>query len=248
MTDNNNPWRTLALQARAASRTLKSLGYAARQAVLIALAESLTTPTNVESILAANARDVTLAQQRDATTKLTPAALARLTLTTSKLHILATGLHQLADPSFVPDPVNRLLKQTLVAEDLVLQQRTVPLGVLLVIFESRPDVLPQLVGLAVLSSNGLLLKGGSETQHTLAQLYSLAADAITTATGGRVQGKELVSLIEGRAGVGALLALDDCVDLVIPRGGASLVSFVAAFDPHPCARACRWCGTRVFGS
>jgi delta-1-pyrroline-5-carboxylate synthetase len=233
----------VALGARAASRVLKSLGYEARQAVLRAFAEALLQPDNVAAILKANEIDVRtateLAQKNEAaatdatataaaplSSALSASALARLSLTPSKLRSLADGLQQLANPSFVRDPVDRLLRETLVSEGLVLQQRSVPLGVLLVIFESRPDVLPQLVGLAVLSANGLLLKGGRESEHTLKVLYSLATDAITAATSGRVDGRALISLVQGREGVGALLALDDCIDLVIPRGGSSLVNFV----------------------
>ena len=245
--------RSLALNAREASRTLKRLGYPARQAVLRALAAALVEPRNMKEILEANEKDVEAATAASAVApspasaaassssssaasaapKLSAASLARLSLSPSKLRTLSSGLLQLADPTFVSDPVNRLLKETLVAEELVLQQRSVPLGVLLVIFESRPDVLPQLVGLAVLSSNGLLLKGGSESRHTLAKVYELATRAITDATQGAVRGEHLVSLLSGRSAVPALLALDDCVDLVIPRGGASLVSFVKSHTRIP---------------
>ena len=236
--DGESASRALALNARAASRTLKSLGYPVRRAVLRALAAALVEPANVDTILAANAEDLSAARAAAASSsdasatvgsgKLSASSLARLELTASKLATLSAGLAQLADPRFVADPVDRLLKETLVAEGLVLQQRTVPLGVLLVIFESRPDVLPQLVGLAALSSNGLLLKGGSESSRTLAALHALATRAITTATDGRVNGEHLVALVSGRSAVGALLALDDCIDLVIPRGGAALVAFVKA--------------------
>ena len=246
--------RSLALRARAASRALQSLGYPARQTVLRALAAALTDEGNAKRILEANTRDVAAAtaaasksssaaaapgtaassaSSSSASPSLSASSLARLQLSRSKLSTLSAGLLQLAEPRFVPDPINRLLKQTLLADQLVLQQRTVPLGVLLVIFESRPDVLPQLVGLAVLSGNGLLLKGGSESAHTLAALYSLFCGVITASTGGLVQGSELVVLVSGRSAVGEYLSLDDCVDLVIPRGGASLVSFVKAATRIP---------------
>lgn len=167
--------RALAVNARVASRALKALGYSARQKVLLGIAAALTSSGNLPRILAANARDVAAAQSSSGGgASLPPASLARLVLTEQKLATLAAGMRQLADPQQVDDPVNQLRKATLVAEGLTLQQRTVPLGVLLVIFESRPDVLPQLIGLAVLSSNGLLLKGGSEAKETLTVLYALS--------------------------------------------------------------------------
>lgn len=94
-------------------------------------------------------------------------------------------------------------------------------------------VLPQLIGLSVLSSNGLLLKGGSESRHTLTVLYHLCSSAITAATNGEVLGTELVSLVDGRSAVTTLLALDDAIDLVIPRGGNQLVKHVQSSTRIP---------------
>jgi gamma-glutamyl phosphate reductase len=94
-------------------------------------------------------------------------------------------------------------------------------------------VLPQLAGLAVLSANGLLLKGGSESQHTLTVLHQLLTRAITEATGGKVDGRSLVCLVQDRSAVSALLPLDDCIDLCIPRGGSGLVNFVRSHTRIP---------------
>jgi len=221
--------RLLAQRARSASRTLRSLGYPIRRSILRSLADALTNPANVQQLLEANAKDVELA----GATGLSTASLARLRLTPSKLQSLSSGLAQLANPCFVSDPVDQLLRETLLADKLVLQQRAVPLGVLLVIFESRPDVLPQLVGLSVLSSNGLLLKGGKESTHTLRVLYSLCCAAITSGSEGRVRGNELVVLLAGREEVSSLLKLDDCIDLVIPRGSNQLVAHVKSHTRIP---------------
>jgi delta-1-pyrroline-5-carboxylate synthetase len=257
--------RSLASNARIASRKLKALGPVARRSALQALAAALVAEQNLPRILEANALDVEAAKGAG----MSPSNFARLSLTKAKLDTLAAGLRQLADPECVADPVNQLRKETIIAEGLVLQQRTVPLGVLLVIFESRPDgqrntihtpaafhssdmrscrssdvvavlllpflcsVLPQLIGLSVLSSNGLLLKGGSESRHTLTVLYALCADAITASTNGEVDGTHLVALLTGREAVTALLALDDCIDLVIPRGGNALVSYVKSHTKIP---------------
>ena len=214
--------RSLTADVRLASRQLKGLGYEVRQKILRAIAAELSNTANHPAILEANQRDIDAAK----TANMSGTNLARLVLTPKKLETLSAGLQQLSEPAYVADPVNQLKKETIIADGLRLQQRTVPLGVLLVIFESRPDVLPQLIGLSVLSSNGLLLKGGSESRHTLSVLYSLCTRAITRASDGLVQGTDLIALLSGRSVISTLLALDDSIDLVIPRGGKELVKHV----------------------
>ena len=107
-------------------------------------------------ILKANQKDLDAAQ-RDG---ITGALYSRLALTPNKLESLATGLKQIAASSL--DNVGRVVRKTKVSETLDLVQKTVPIGVLMVIFESRPDALPQVASLAIASANGLLLKGGNK--------------------------------------------------------------------------------------
>lgn len=94
----------------------------------------------------------------------------------------------------------------------MLEKQTAPIGVLLIIFEARPDALPQIAALALRSGNGLLLKGGKEASRSNAVLHKTIIDAIGPL------GADLIHLIKGRDEISDLLKLDDVIDLVIPRG------------------------------
>ena len=168
-----------------------------------------------DEIFAANAIDVQIAKD----TNVSGPLQGRLKLTDAKLESLRDGLLQIAASS--GPLLGRRLKHTLVSEGLTLEQVTVPLGVLLVIFESRPDVLPQVAALAIASGNGLMLKGGKEALHSNRFLHSLVEEALE-----KHVAKETVSLIESRDDIGALVKLEGEIDLIIPRGGNDLVSHI----------------------
>ncbi|KAF3853668.1 hypothetical protein F7725_014356 [Dissostichus mawsoni] len=148
---------------------------------------------------------------------LLPAAmLKRLSLSPAKLNSLALGLHQIAVAA--QDSVGRVLRRTRVAHNLELEQITVPIGVLLVIFEARPDCLPQVSALAIASGNALLLKGGKEAANTNRVLHQLTQEALS------MHGvKEAVQLVSTREEVEDLCRLDKMIDLIIPRGSSQLV-------------------------
>jgi len=174
---------------------------------------------NAAAILAANAADVSAFETSP---KHTAAMAARLVLSPKKLRGVADGLRALSQQT---DPLGRTRRHVEIARGLTLMQETVPIGVLLVIFESRPDVLPQVAGLSIASGNGVLLKGGKEAARTNAVLHATLCDAIATCTGGRVS-PEVLGLVEGRDEIAALLKLHKDIDLVIPRGSNDMVQSI----------------------
>ena len=166
-------------------------------------------------IMRANKEDLAAAE-RDG---ITGALFSRLKLTRSKLEALSTGLHQIADQSF--ENVGRVVRRTKVSDTVDLVQKTVPIGVLMVIFESRPDALPQVASLAIASANGLLLKGGREAERTNQVLMNIVHEAL-----GAFGCADAIAMVSGREAVGDLLKMDEYIDLVIPRGSGELVKYI----------------------
>ncbi|XP_051770772.1 delta-1-pyrroline-5-carboxylate synthase isoform X2 [Ctenopharyngodon idella] len=197
--------------ARSAGRTLASLEPEQRSDIICALADLLTE--RKDEILSANKKDM---EHAASTGRLSPALLKRLSLSSSKLNSLSIGLRQIAVSS--QDSVGRVLRRTRVANNLELEQITVPIGVLLVIFESRPDCLPQVSALAIASGNALLLKGGKEAANTNRILHELAQEALS------IHGvKDAIQLVSTREEVEDLCRLEKMIDLIIPRGSSQLV-------------------------
>ena len=215
--------RRAAEAARAAGRALSALSSDERALILTTIADQLVARS--AEILQANRIDLQAAQD----TRLGRALLDRLALSEAKLQTLARGVRMIAAQD---EPIGRALRRTELAPQLVLEQRTAPIGVLLVIFESRPDALPQVAALALRSGNGLLLKGGKEAAASNRALHAVIGDAIEQATRGRIS-RAAVALIEGREAIAPLLRLDDVIDLVIPRGSNALVADIKAQTKIP---------------
>jgi delta-1-pyrroline-5-carboxylate synthetase len=203
-----------ATRARAASRVLQSLTSADRSSILEGMASAIEE--HRDRILEANSIDV----QAATATGLGTALLSRLGLSVAKLDSVCAGIRMLARQD---EPLGRVVCRRELAPRLQLEQSTVPIGVLLVIFESRPDCLPQVAALAIRSGNGLLLKGGKEATHSNAVLHAVLVDAIELASRGRVS-RHVVGLVTSRLGIPPLLKMDTVIDLIIPRGSNALVS------------------------
>ncbi|XP_045190974.2 delta-1-pyrroline-5-carboxylate synthase-like isoform X2 [Mercenaria mercenaria] len=207
---SNSPVELEAIQAKEASLKLQSLNPNQRQEIIERLSELLIE--RQDEILAANRRDLLQARCEG----ISDALISRLELSPSKLRTLSTGLRQIAASSI--QTIGRVLQSTEISEKMTLKKVTVPIGVLLVIFESRPDCLPQVAALAISSGNGLLLKGGREAYHSNLVLYNLVQEALALHNVNNA-----VALVSKREDIEDLLTLTDFIDLVIPRGSNSLV-------------------------
>ncbi|GMI60039.1 hypothetical protein ScalyP_jg9233, partial [Parmales sp. scaly parma] len=202
--------------ARVEARNLLALSYSERQAVLRGVADDLVS--SIDEIESANAIDIARAES----TKLDSQLLKRLKLTREKVQTLAEGIRQIAN---APNSLGVVKSKLEVSEGLELMETTVPIGVVMIIFESRPDSLPQIASLALSSGNGLLLKGGREAANSNECLHRIIVESVERSTGGRV-GKEIIGLVTTRGEISDMLSLDDVIDLVIPRGGNALVSYI----------------------
>ncbi|BFZ02144.1 hypothetical protein BsWGS_05182 [Bradybaena similaris] len=205
------PVEVQAKQARDGSKILQSLSGSQRAAIINKLADLLLERKS--DILAANQHDV----QAAFASGMSQTDIARLYLSEQKLQTLAKGLRQIGIDSL--NAVGKVIKRTKLADGMILEKQTVPIGVLLVIFESRPDALPQVAALSICSGNGLLLKGGKEAMHSNKLLYSLVQEALEPYVP-----VGTVGLISRREDIADLLQLNQFIDLVIPRGSKDLVT------------------------
>nr|APG29288.1 Delta1-pyrroline-5-carboxylate synthetase [Lilium hybrid division VII] len=216
---NEDEARELAVSARECSRRLQKLSAEDRRKILLDIADALEA--NQELIKIENDADVAAAQQSGYEKSL----ISRLTMKPGKISSLSKSIRMLAD---MEDPIGRILKRTELADGLVLEKASCPLGVLLIVFESRPDALVQIASLAVRSGNGLLLKGGKEAMRSNAILHKVITGAIPNTVG-----EQLIGLVTSRDEIPDLLKLDDVIDLVIPRGSNKLVSEIKATTKIP---------------
>ena len=208
----------VAHRAREASRAVARLSADTRNAVLMAAAAALET--NIERILAANELDCRAAEPAVASGKMSSAMLARLRVTERGVRQMAAQVREVAR---LEDPLGRRLAVTELDEGLVLYKESCPLGVIGVVFESRPDVIPQLASLALKSGNAVILKGGSEADHSNDALVSIWRESLAKFPEVPL---DSISLLHTRTDVLELLKADRDVDLIIPRGSYELVHFI----------------------
>jgi len=211
-TDATQHLQRAAQAARDASHTLARSTAAQRNAALHAMAAALRA--NAPAILAANAADL------DATTG-TAAFRDRLALTAARVDAMAKGLQ---DVAALPDPLDRVLADWTRPNGLRIQRIATPIGVIGMIYESRPNVGADAAALCLKSGNAVILRGGSESQRSAQAINAALAQGLRAA--GLPEASVQIAPTADRAYVAAMLAGAGLLDLIIPRGGKSLVERV----------------------
>ncbi|HEL1094935.1 glutamate-5-semialdehyde dehydrogenase [Streptococcus equi] len=205
----------LGQRAKAASRALVSLTTKDKNQFLAFLAEQLVTQTDM--ILAENAKDLAKAAEHG----ISEIMLDRLRLTADRIHAMAHGVRQVAD---LADPIGEVIKGYTNLDGLKITQKRVPLGVIAMIFESRPNVSIDAFSLAFKTNNAIILRGGKDALYSNMALVKLVRNALEASA----ITPDAVQLIEDTSHAVAeeLMQATDYIDVLIPRGGARLIQTV----------------------
>jgi glutamate-5-semialdehyde dehydrogenase len=220
--DHKEEMRTLALAASRASRTLALAGREIKDRFLLAYADALER--EAPAILEANARDVAGARAHGQTAAL----VDRLTLTAKRIAGMALSLREVAA---LPDPVGEVSGMWLRPNGLYVGRMRVPLGVVAIIYEARPNVTSDAVGLCLKSGNAVILRGGTEALASNLAIAGIASRVLRE-TGLPEESVRIVPTGD-REAVSHLLKLDHLIDLVVPRGGESLIRRVVEESTIP---------------
>ena len=212
----------LLIRAKAAAPTLAAAGAEQKNQALLAMAASLEAAC--DEILAANRADMEAARAT-----ISPVMLDRLALSRERVAAMAEGVRQVAA---LPDPVGRVRRQCTRPNGLTIEQVGVPMGVVAIIYESRPNVTSDAAALCLKAGSACVLRGGKEAYRTARAIVTALGDALETAD----LPADLISLVEDttRASATELMTAVGYVDLLIPRGGAGLIRAVTENAKVPC--------------
>jgi glutamate-5-semialdehyde dehydrogenase len=206
-----------AKRAKLALGPLARMGAEEKNRALLTVADQLTA--RAEQVLAANGKDLEAARTLVESGEMAESAYSRLKVDEPKLRDIITGIRQVAA---LEDPVGKVTLATELDEGLRLYRVNCPVGVIGVVFESRPDALTQIAALCLKSGNAVLLKGGREAAHSNRALFEIVQSAASSVG----VPDSALALLSGREDVSALLKADGFVDLIIPRGSNALVRYV----------------------
>ena len=206
----------LGQSARAASRVLASAPTAQKNQALLATAQALEAASG--QLLAANAKDM----QAGRDSGLDDAMLDRLELTPARIQEMIEGLRQVAA---LPDPIGEIQDMRYVPSGIQLGKMRVPLGVIGIIYESRPNVTVEAASLCLKSGNATILRGGSEAIHSNQAIAECLARGLQQA--GLPAASVQVVATTDRAAVGALISMPEFVDVIVPRGGKGLIERIS---------------------
>ena len=199
-------------EARSASRLIAKADTAIKNRALTVIAEAILRTS--QTLISENARDVQAARERG----LDKAAIDRLTLTPKAVSAMADGLLQIAT---LPDPVGELMNMRYRPSGIQVGQMRVPLGVIGIIYESRPNVTADAAALCIKSGNAAILRGGSEAMHSNQAIAACVHEGLRAA-GLPASAVQVIETTD-RAAVGELITMQDYVDVIVPRGGKSLI-------------------------
>ncbi|MBN2719255.1 MAG: glutamate-5-semialdehyde dehydrogenase [Deltaproteobacteria bacterium] len=200
--------------ARKASFKLASVANDVKTQVILRVAELMKEKQSF--ILSENGKDLEKAKSEN----ISDVMYKRLVLSESKIDGMIASLLEVAQ---LPDPVGHVSVRRELDDDLILEKVSVPIGVIGIIFESRPDALVQISSLCLKSGNAAILKGGREAQHSNRALFGIFVDAMAQTD---PLFENSLQLVESREDIGELLAMDEYVDLMIPRGSNDLVKYI----------------------
>ena len=204
----------IAQQAKQASVALALFGQTAKNQALLTIADSLES--RVAEILQANEKDIEFAKSQG----ISAAIIDRLLLSESRLKAIADDVRNVAS---LPDPVGQVIDGGVLASGLKIERQRVPLGVILTIYEARPNVTIDVASLCLKTGNAVILRGGKETKFTNAVLVEVVQNALEKAGLPKLAVQAITE--PDRALLLELLKLDRYIDMVIPRGGAGLHQF-----------------------
>lgn len=204
--------RRIGQQARQASKSMAKAGVATKNQALCHIAAAIRQ--NAENLLKANGDDLAAARKNG----LEAALLDRLTLTPAGIAAMAEGLEQIAA---LPDPVGEITNMQTRPSGIQVGQMRVPLGVIGIIYEARPNVTADAAGLCIKSGNAAILRGGSEAIHCNRALAALVQEGLVKA--GLPAGAVQVVETTDRAAVGEMITMTEYIDVIVPRGGKGLI-------------------------
>ena len=221
-TDVDAAVHEIARAAKVAARRLATATRSTKDAALHAMADALLT--HQAPIVAANAVDC----ERESAAGMAPSLVDRLRLDSGRVHAIADALRELAT---LPDPVGEVVRGERLPNGLTVRQVRVPMGVVGMIYEARPNVTVDAAGLALKSGNAVVLRGGSAAAESNTAIVAVLQDALHELGLPR----ELVQSIDsyGRAGARALMQARGLVDVLVPRGGADLIQTVVTTSTVP---------------
>lgn len=208
----------IAKNAKESALKLANLSVEVRNSALESIA--LALEANKQKIMNANAQDLLESEKLVEAGELSQAVFNRLKLDDNKMRDMIAGVKDIIK---LDDPINKTLLARELDEGLNLYKVSCPIGVLGIIFEARPDVITQISALAIKSANAVILKGGKEAINTNKAIFEVIQEALNS-----VQGfpKNAINQVFSREDVAKMLEMNDYVDLIIPRGGNSLVKFI----------------------